>query len=1722
MPDLKELVCARGYLKAGLTRLHNFVATEVFQNSSVALLEGKRSKLVETYKQYEIKNVEILVLNQNDTEDVSEAEEFYFSTLAKIDEALRKTTPQTSTPTANPPMARTKLPSIEIPPFTGKYSDFLQFMNIFHSVIHNNSSLDNVQKLYYLRNFLKNEPLDLIKNLPISEESYSEAIEIIKDRYENSGLIVNDHVMQLLDINPIKSSAQSLRSFVSNVKQNIAAIRNLDSTVDTWDPLLICILSRKLDSYTLKAYQMDRDVKQKPKVKDFLEFLERRALAQENVDANGQQTPNNYRSKMPTAAVNITTKQDNPDRLPSSCKYCTKSSHRLYNCPKFKLIPVAERVTYIKENKLCNRCLNFHSGKCRFHFRCNTCKRNSHHTLLHTEESESPVVLLTNNMCNNQTLLPTANIRLVSPDGKVLHIKALLDTGSQVSFVTTKVIKRLGIQPKETNMNVIGITKVNNKIKYSVPLEVHSLAQLFKLTVNCNVVEQITCKLPQQKFEQFEIPSRIQLADVNYNNPSEIDMLMGCDVFFQVLLPTQPLQLLKSDGQTATTSAAAPCLINTRFGYVVGGAIPALTTHLSNQVTLLCNTCNSDIKDTLQQFWKTEEVPQIFCEKSSETEQCEEIFKSTVKSKNNQFQVDLPLKVPLEQVNDYLGDSFNLALNRFLNLEKKLHKNETLFQQYKKFIDEIIELGHGHYVDIQDYDFQNDPIYFLPHHAVLNEKSVTTKLRAVFDGSMKTNKKISLNDILLNGPIVQRDLFEILMLFRFGEHMFTTDLKKMFRCVKLNPSHSSLQNILWRESPSTEIKCIRLDTVTYGLKSSSFLATRCLDELSTRFKEELPLASAILQNSTYVDDILHAENDVNKLIEAKAQLIKILSKGGFQAHKWSSNVPEILDNIPKKELHFDNIDLENNDLHMKTLGIQFNVKDDNFIISCPEPFGQKKVTKREVLSYISKFYDPPGFITPIIITAKSFIQKTWSAGIDWDSPLTDDLQHEWLLFVQTLANMLPISLRRNIPTANAVAIQLIGFADAASSLAYGCCVYLRVIYDTGVTCMYLLCSKSRVNPLNKTLTIPRLELNAALLLSKLITKVQNCITNKIAVHNTYLFSDSKIVLAWIESQQTQLQAYVANRVKVITQLTMGYTWHYAPSQENPADCITRGVSPEDLAHNDMWWNGPTFLRNSEYKFDKVELPTVLPEQKTAQAAVIEVPAETSLSCSTADANNRGSSDLFERYSDINKMTRVIAYIMRFYNNCKDRSKRIQCKFLTCKELESALILIVKSEQNAHFSKEIALLKNDQNVSDPLQSLHPFLDDNDVLRVGGRLHNSELSYKQKHPVILPKLSRITDMIIRNEHLRLLHAGPKLLLSNLNSKFWLINGLRHVKKVIHKCITCFKLKAEASKQLMGSLPTQRVTQASPFVRVGLDFAGPINVKQSRIRRSVISKGYICVFVCFTTKAIHLELASDLTTPTFIACFKRFISRRNLPHDIFCDNGSTFVGARNQLADLYRVLRSQEHQTQVNNYSLQHNINFHFIPKYSPVFGGLWEAAVKSTKYHMKRVLGTNILTYEELNTVLSQIEAVLNSRPLLPLSSNCEDFAYLTPGHFLTGRPLLSCPQHDLSEVPITKLRLWNVTNKMVQSFWKSWHKHYLNVLQSRPKWKTDYPNVKVGDLVLLRENNTPPLTWPMARITKVFPGADNKVRAFEVMTSNRKAHVRSITKICLFPINDIDN
>ncbi|XP_026315269.1 uncharacterized protein LOC113226755 [Hyposmocoma kahamanoa] len=359
----------------------------------------------------------------------------------------------------------------------------------------------------------------------------------------------------------------------------------------------------------------------------------------------------------------------------------------------------------------------------------------------------------------------------------------------------------------------------------------------------------------------------------------------------------------------------------------------------------------------------------------------------------------MPLKAELNELQP--GDSFSVALQRFLTLEKKFQRNNLYLEQYKQFIEEYIKLGHAKIVDIGEYDVQCGSVYFLAHHAVLNMDSLTTKLRVVFDGSMKSKSGVSLNDVMMNGPVVQSELFDILLLWRTFIYTLSCDITKMFRAIRLNSSQTTLQNILWRDNPSLPIRCLQLQTVTYGLKASTFLATRCLTELAHRFQKEYPLAAEALFKGTFVDDVISGSHDEDQLVALKNQLIQLLQKGSFDLHKWCSNIAKVLDDIPDEKKYFEELDINRSNI-VKTLGLKCDILNDQLTFTSPSTDCTEIQTKRKVISFIGRMFDPLGLIAPIIVIAKLQMQKLWSMNINWDSILPQEQLHSWISFLDSL------------------------------------------------------------------------------------------------------------------------------------------------------------------------------------------------------------------------------------------------------------------------------------------------------------------------------------------------------------------------------------------------------------------------------------------------------------------------------------------------------------------------------------------------------------------------------------------------------------------------------------------------------------------------------------------------------------------------------------------------
>ena len=776
---------------------------------------------------------------------------------------------------------------------------------------------------------------------------------------------------------------------------------------------------------------------------------------------------------------------------------------------------------------------------------------------------------------------------------------------------------------------------------------------------------------------------------------------------------------------------------------------------------------------------------------------------------------------------------------------------------------------------------------------------------------------------------------------------------------------------------------------------------------------------------------------------------------------------------------------------------------DHFRLTIAKPPSSLPITKRILASDIAKTFDVLGWFSPSIIKIKILLQQLWELKICWDDPVPDSVHDIWSRWRSEL-NLLST---KYIPRcyfskeAHIISMELHGFCDA-SEQAYAAVIYLRMMDLDGGIQVSLVTSKTKVAPI-KRLTIPRLELCGAYLLAQLLYHVQQVFN--LSLDQIYAWTDSTIVLSWLIGNPRRFNTYVANRVSYIVELIAPNHWNHVHGTDNPADCASRGLFPVELLEHQLWWNGPNWL---------TQPPTAWPHQSDLPRIETTEERVCTLHILT---HNKVPIIPIDHYSSYTKLKRVTAWIFRFVNNC--RANKNGCSLqssssLTTQELHTAETYWISIAQEDCFPEEIETIKESKILrsSSPLLSLHPILDSSGILLVGGR-DCIKVSYSSQHPVILSGKHPVTKLIIRFEHLRLLHAGPTLLACSLNHRFYILGGCKAIRSITRSCVICRRTSAKPQYQMLGQLPIERLTPDLVFDKVGVDYAGPFYVKYGHARKPTVVKTYASVFVSLSVKAVHLELVSELTTEAFLACLRRFISRRGKPTLIWSDHGTNFVGAAREIKELIAFLKTQRSQDAISEFCSTQNIQWKFIPEHAPHFGGLWEAAVKSMKTHLRHVIGNVKLTVEEFTTVLTQVESCLNSRPLISLPLDDDGIGALTPGHFLIGRPLEALPDPSFSYRSLALLHRWHLCQALVRHFWQRWSSEYITSLKRYTKWHHPSRNICVGDIVILQEDNLIPSKWPLARVIKVHAGKDDLVRVVTVKT-NSGTYKRPISKIAL--------
>ena len=1088
------------------------------------------------------------------------------------------------------------------------------------------------------------------------------------------------------------------------------------------------------------------------------------------------------------------------------------------------------------------------------------------------------------------------------------------------------------------------------------------------------------------------------------------------------------------------------------------------------------------LEDKLQHMWNHDfkDSSANDTAMSLEDKQWEKKVSSSTTLKEGHYEVPLPFK----DDDVRFPRNCDQALRRLEMIKRRLIADEEFRKEYSQFMTLMLDKGFMERVPENELQKPEGKTWYISHHAVYHKEKKT--IRVVFDCSMKFHG-VSLNDKLLQGPDLTNNLLGVLLRFRQGNITLIGDIEKMFYQVKVPNEHTDFLRLWWfpdgdlQQAPAE----YRLTVHVFGAVSSPSCANYALRRSALDNQEEFgDEAAETILRKFYVDDMVTSVDDESSAIKLLHDVREVCKKGGFNLTKLNSNSLEVRNSIPPEHqaTNIKEMSLSQDDIpFQRALGVVLFLQSDSLGYKIETP--SKPATKRGILSTTFSVYDPFGFVGPAILPAKRIFQETCRLQLGWDDEIPETLLASWKKWIEELNLLSEYQIPRCFRPSEFVGskCELHIFCDA-SEVGYGAVAYFRFSTENRIHCA-LVMAKCRLAPLKK-ITIPRMELTAAklaisvkvTLLQELDMKIDACI----------FWTDSTAVLRYINNSSKRFQRFVANRLEFIHEHSSPHQWKYVSSQMNPADHASRGCKISEFVRLDEWRRGPNFLWEEVSSEAEVEKPSELqdldpddPEIKSSQVKVFPTKTEKSESDPIEKLINSASSWY--------QLKRKVAWLLKIKQSLRSKTKLEPN--LTLSDLNNAEKVIIAHVQRIFFAQEYSdIPKGHVKCHSTLRKLNPIIDDEGIIRVGGRISRSNLTWSMKHPVILPKGHRISSMILEDQHRRSGCMGKNMVLCAVREKFWIVGANQLIRKIVSGCLLCRKRKGKVGQQLMASLPSDRVDSDSPpFTNVGIDYFGPFHVTHGR--RS--EKRYGVIFTCLSSRAIHLEMAYSLDTDACINALRRFIARRGNVKIMRSDNGSNFVGADKQLRE--EIRRWNQHA--IEESMLQHEIQWIFNPPLAPHFGGVWEREIRSIRNVLNGVLNMQPIRMSDdgLNTLLCEVEAILNGRPLTALSDDPNDLEPLTPNHILLMRSGATFPPGLFASSDQYVRRRWKQVQYLADIFWTRWRKEYLSNLQSRQKWCHSHPSHAVGDLVLLVDSNLPRNRWALGKITKIYPDEVGLVR-----------------------------
>ena len=1720
-------------------------------NSIADTLKEKRS-LIEGLDQKVLDICDIAEI-EKEVEETTEITRGINITLRKIERALRGNTVENRAPnmqstprrvetervseqdrsfTSNASsVSQVRLPKITLPRFNGDIKRYQAFWQCFKSSVDENESLSDVHKLNYLISSLEGQAFKALEGLDITAENYANAKKVLKDRFGKTQQIISAHMKELLNLqNCPNGTTGQLRAIYDRINVHIRGLESLGVSSEKYGSLLIPVIMSRMPSEI--SLQVARKTSEEVwNITEIMEVIEKEIEAREisRVISVQERKP----EKVTTHPTGTTRSFiSNAKSKDIECYFC-KKGHYASECKE--IIDIQKRREILKEARRCFVCLKMgHIGKtCESWIRCKVCGKRHNQVLCEGEKDkkgnepkerpERSAATLTSKG-NESVLLQTAQATVYGEDeGKKMRVNILFDGGSQRSYVTEELRKKLGLkgEKKETvNVNTFGTDK---RIKYS-----SELVQI-NIEVDAEVVPIKALSFPticspianRVSISEHAHLAGLKLADSHNHNHKDISILIGANHYFDFVT-----------GDTIRGSYG-PTAVSSKLGWLLSG--PVLYDN-NNDNDMYANTAsnlvldiipsrkevtdeNQEIKDSLDKFWKQEACGLLEDEteetaRSQQGKDDNEKMDIQFNEKDSRYEVSLPWKSPFS--NEGQDSHYELSKKRLNSLLGRLRKTPDLLKEYDDYFKDQLAKGIIEIVP-EEARRTNLEVHYLCHHGVVRQDRETTKLRVVFDGSAKgDNDSQALNDRLAVGNNYMPLLFDTLVRFRMKPIAMTADIEKAFLQIQVSESDKDKLRFLWVDdvnSSSPSVIEMRHKRLVFGLTSSPSILGETIRQHVSKFESEFPEACRILKR-LYADDLSCVANTTKEALDIYDKSKMIMSKGGFNLRKWVSNNKEVMTKINEIENGntapsettpvgiVEKVQVPESKAGIKVLGINWDHNTDLLfhefkgIVEFAETL---PMTKRSLLKIAAKIFDPMGTLSVFTINLKVLFQELCVNKVGWDEELQGEFRNEYQRLISELKGLFDISIPRCVfVKAEPVRrVEIHGFSDA-SEKAQGCIVYLRIIYESGEIDTQFLTAKAKVNPIKRQ-TIPRLELSAAVLLSKLVSNVKEIISSELGLEDidTYYWVDSVATLCWIRNNKAWMN-YVANRVREILQISKREQWRYCPGAQNPADMPSRGHYRTCFQVHSFWWEGPLFLKE-----DEKEWPT-FPENNDQNEAMKEKMKHDPIITHVMLSGSKTKEIIdIDRFSNKNKLVRTFAWVLRFLTNLRNKGEKHHNSNLSMSEIENAEKKLIAIIQGEAFEREIKYLTLRKQEREPgkmplyVNQFNLYIDEYKILRCRSRISKANVPDDSKRPILLPAKTKFSELVVKECHGKVMHNGINDTLCAVREKFWIIRGREATKRIIRSCTLCKRHEGLPYKSTFSpELPEMRVDDGPPFKNIGVDFAGPLMVENKGEM-----KCYVCLFTCASTRAVHLELVESLDIESFIRAFRRFTSRRGLPNSILSDNAKTYKAAAKEVS---KLLRSQR----LHDYMKDNSVKWKFIIELAPWQGGMWERMIRSVKRCLKKVIGQAKLSYFELSTILVEVEAVINSRPLTYVEDDESGVSYaLTPSQLINGRNLLCTPTENVNEIVSTYEGLskrGHYHRKLLFHFTNRWKREYLSALLQayRPRAGSKEPVVNLNDIVLLRNDQQKRNFWKLGKIVELFKGADGSVRAAKVQVASQ--------------------